>query len=516
MFTHYSPWRVWKSFRLLLTVFMTVRRKERFLFMRPLSPAALKQTILDLGVCHIKMAQVLATRADFFTEDYLEELRTIHDEVEPMAQKDFQVMFQRAFGEAPPFAEFEETPLASASIGQVHKARLKDGTQVAVKIRRLGILQGVLADIRLVTFFLRMFQPFFSRYTKNSLEAVLKEFTSMIKKEVDMAIEADHLRKFRETYGHCDVRIPGFFPEYSSPDALVMTFEQGVRVDDKERLAALNIDFRDVMARLIDFYTEQMLIKGFFHADPHPGNVLVAEDGTLTILDFGMVKRLPASMRLAMIELVQAAHEQDFESFIGACKRMGVVAASAPESQMQELAERLFDIFGNESLNAASMQSLALDVLDSMKELPFKLPQDVVYVMRASALIEGLGTSFIENFNGVKDVLPVLKRNMYRALGAEAKLFPTLGGEIKALPLTVRRFKAVLTDLSDGTLRVRLSPETLELVSDGVLKRLKPLGLAALFILAAFFIQGYSFRGSGWIAAVLFAFGAIRLYLGVK
>lgn len=516
MLPRYTPMRVWKSFRLLLTVFLTVRRRERFLIFRPLTPAALKKTILDLGVCHIKLAQVLATRADFFSKEYLAELKTIHDEVAPMRAADFQVMFHRAFGDDPPFAQFDDTPLASASIGQVHRATLKDGREVAVKIRRLGILPGVLADLRIVGFFLKLFQPLFSSQTKNSLEAVLAEFTAMIRKEVDMSVEADNLRKFRETYAHCDVRMPSFFPEFSGPDALVMSFEHGLRIDDKEGLSALSIDFREVMDKLIAFYTEQMLVKGFFHADPHPGNVLVGTDGSITMLDFGMVKRLPASVRMAMIELVKAAHEQDFELFIAACKRLGVVSASAPEAQMQELAERLFDIFGNENLNAASMQSLAFKVLDSMKELPFKLPQDVVYVMRASALIEGLGTSFIENFNGVKDVLPVLKRNLHRALGAEAKLFPTIGGEIRDLPLTVRRMKTVLTDLADGTLRVKLSRETLELVAEAILKRARPLITGILFMLAAFLVQGYSFQGSAWIAAALFVVGAVRLYLGIK
>ncbi|RPI52120.1 MAG: AarF/ABC1/UbiB kinase family protein, partial [Deltaproteobacteria bacterium] len=291
MLKNYNPARVWKTFRFLLTVFVIVRKKERFLYIRPLDPIAFKQTILDLGVSFIKLAQVLATRADFFNEEYLCELKTIHDEVEPMDRADFEVMYNRAFGSVRPFSNFVHSPIASASIGQVHKAIMDDGTKVAVKIRRLNIEKDVLDDIRIIGVFLRIFQPFFSRLTKNSLEAVLSEFADMIVKEVDLSIELDNLCKFRELYQLSGIRFPDVYPSYCTCDALVMSFETGMRIDDKEGLARSNIPFATLMDRMISFYMEQMLVCGLFHADPHPGNFLVGDDGMLIVLDFGMVKR---------------------------------------------------------------------------------------------------------------------------------------------------------------------------------------------------------------------------------
>jgi len=504
------------AFRFIHAVFVTFRKKERFLFMRPLSPGALKRVILDLGVSFIKLAQVLATRADFFTEEYLEELRAIHDEVEPMDEADFCAAYAAAFKDGGPFEHFEKTPLASASIGQVHAARLPGGKLVAVKLRRHGITKRVKADIRILHAFLRVFKPFFSTFTKNSLEAVIAEFSVMIMKETDLSIECDNLRKFTETYKDSGVIFPGFFPEHSGPDALVMTFERGVRVDDKAGFARLDISFREVMDELVTFYAEQMLVKGFFHADPHPGNILVREDGRLVLLDFGMVKRLPASMRVAMIEMVKAAHEQDYEVFIASCKRLGVIAASAPEAEMRDLAERMFDIFGNENLSAASMQALAFDVLESMRGFPFKFPQDIVYVMRASSLIEGLGTTYIENFNGVKDILPVLLKNLRRALGAEAGLFPSIKEEIISLPLTFRRMKTILNDLSDANLKVKLSPETLEIMGEMARNYLRPLVEGAVFVTAGFFVQGADFSASSHLSWALFILGALRIVLGLR
>ncbi|MDY7001280.1 MAG: AarF/UbiB family protein [Thermodesulfobacteriota bacterium] len=516
MLKNYAPKRVWKAFHFLLTVFVTFRKKERFLYVRPLSPAGLKRAILELGVSFIKLAQVLATRADLFSDEYLRELKTIHDEVAPMREDEFEAMYAKAFGLNPPFRSFEPAPIASASIGQVHKAELKDGSPVAVKIRRLGITDKVRDDIRIIRFFLKLFQPFFSRYTKNSLEAVISEFSAMIVKEVDMSMELENLRKFQETYRETGVRFPDFYALHSSADALVMSFESGFRIDDHDALTRLDIHFPALMDTLISFYTEQMLVRGFFNADPHPGNLLVREDGSLVMVDFGMVKRLPKSTRVAMIELVKAAHERDFELLIAACKHLGVVAAGAPQDQMQEMAERLFDIFGNENLSAASMQALAFDLLASMKELPFKLPQEVVYVMRASCLLEGLGTGFIENYNGVKDILPVLRKNLNRALGSEAGLFPTLKGEILGLPMTVRRLKTVLTDMSESNLHVKLSRETLELAGEYARAYLRPIGVGALLIVAGFFALQLDFALHTPLAVVLFALGVLRIFTALK
>jgi predicted unusual protein kinase regulating ubiquinone biosynthesis (AarF/ABC1/UbiB family) len=515
-----GPRRVWLAFRFLHTVFVLVRRADSFLFLRPLSPRGLKENILTLGASFIKLAQVLATRADFFTDDYLVELRGIHDEVEPMPEADFRQAFALAFPQQPgdpsPFASFTETPIASASIGQVHEAFLPDGRKVAVKLRRLGIERQVRGDIFLVRSMLSVFTPFFSRATKNSVEAVLAEFSAMIAKEVDLAVELCNLHKFTDAYGDGPVRFPVPEPALCGPDALVMSFETGLRIDDKDALAAAGIDFRKVLDELITFYIEQMLVRGYFHADPHPGNILVREDGGITLLDFGMLKRLPADTRVAMIEVAKTAHDRDYEGFIVACKRLGIVAAGANPCEMMEFSERMFDIFGDASLSAASMQALAFSVLASMKDLPFKVPQDVVYVMRASTLIEGLGTTFIENFNGVKDILPLLRKNLGRAMGAEAGLFPTLRSELTSLPMTLRRAKTVLTDLSESNLRVKLSPETLEYAGEHLRPYLRKLALGLLLLAAAFLAALTDVPHVRLVAWGLFTAGAVRVWLALR
>lgn len=170
------------------------------MWLKPLSPKGLKDSIIALGASFVKLAQVLATRSDFFSQDYLDELRELHDSLPPMEKGDFDNVYNRAFGSISNFKSFDKNPIASASIGQVHIAYLSDGTKVAVKLRREGIREQVLADIRIISFFNGLFHPLFSTYTKNSIEAVIGEFSKMIKEEVSFNIELANLNEFSKIY----------------------------------------------------------------------------------------------------------------------------------------------------------------------------------------------------------------------------------------------------------------------------------------------------------------------------
>jgi len=485
--SYYNITRVKEVFLFLLTIFLLIKKKDRFLIFKPLSPKGLKESINRLGASYIKLAQVLATRADFFSGEYLEELKTLHDEILPMSQAEFQKVFSKAFP-TNPFKSFDDTPIASASIGQVHQAYLQEGTKVAVKFRRFGITEQVYADIKILRFFNFIFRPLFSYYTKNSVEAVIEEFSIMIKQEVDFANELENLIKFSQVYKESEVKFPKPYAHYCCEDAIVMSFEEGYRFDDKKNLAKLGISFENIMGKLIYFYMEQMLINGYFHADPHPGNLLIDEEGNLILLDFGMVKKIPNLTRIAIIELIKSANERDFELYITACKRLGIVAHDAPEIRMQELAENMFDIFGDNNLDSSSMQELAFDLLESMKDLPFKLPQEAIYMLRVSAIIEGLGTTYIKNFNGIKDILPVLQKHIPKALGGNDKILKLLKNEVTGFPLTVRRVKKVITDLSENALQVHMNSDSIDLMVQRQRAYLKPIGKGLLLIVSAFFL----------------------------
>ncbi|WP_417327555.1 ABC1 kinase family protein [Halarcobacter sp.] len=506
----YSPLRVYRVFIFLLTVYLVIKRKDSFLFIKPLKPKKLKHTIVKLGASFIKLAQVLATRSDFFNEEYLEELKNLHDQIPPMKEKDFEEIYNIAFEKKQIFKEFDKEPIASASIGQVHKATLQNDKKVAVKLRRKGIKQQVLADIKIINIFNSLFKPLFSSYTKNSIEAVISEFSKMIVEEVSLNQELQNLKNFKKVYKKQKVKFPKAYKKYSCDDALVMSFEEGFRFDDKENIFKHKIDFKKIISNLVDFYTTQMLINGYFHADPHPGNLLVNKKGELILLDFGMVKTVPNDKRVAIIELIKAANEQDYETYINASKRLGTIAYEAPMGELTEFTSKMFDIFSNDNLDSESMQKLAFEVLESTRDLPFKLPSDAIYILRVSAIVEGLGTTYIENFNGVKDILPILQKNLPKALGAKESISETIIEEVKDLPFIVKDFKTMIKRASEGNLEVELSRNQLEYLQESSKKQIKAYGVSFAFFFAAIFYLLYGFEPKE-VSLALFAFGFIRI-----
>jgi len=505
----YSPLRIWRVFNVLLTLYMLIRKRESFLFFKPLSPKRLLAYITLLGASFIKLAQVLATRNDFFPPLYLETLKTLHDELPPMSQKQMQGVFDRGFPKNP-FYRFEPTPLASASIGQVHEAWIDKDTKVAVKLRREGIEKQVKADIWILSSFNALFRPLFSHYTKHSIEAVISEFSAMILKEVSFNQERANLIKFSQTYADMNVRFPTVYEHLSSDDVLVMRFEEGFRFDDARALEKNNIDIHPLIKTLVNFYTEQMLVKGYFHADPHPGNLLISKEGQLILLDFGMVKRVPNDIRIAIIELIKAANEQDYERYVSASKKMGTVAYDAPTGELAEFTERMFEIFNNDALDSSSMQELAFEVLEQTRNLPFKLPQEAIYILRVSAIIEGLGTTYIENFNGIKDILPILQENIPRALGSKESIVETIMDEFKSLPLDIRAFKSAIYRISEDNLSVELSKPQLEVLQKSLNDTLYPLILGVILMMSGIFILILDTRLDSF-ASVLFGAGVLRL-----
>lgn len=485
MISLYSPLRLWRVFVLLLSLYLLIKKRDSFLGIRPLPPVRLRETITVLGTSFVKLAQVLATRSDFFDEAYLRELASLHDDLPPMSPAERERVFARAFP-TDPFVRFGQNAIASASIGQVHEAWLEGGVKVAVKLRREGIEKRVRADIRILRTFNRLFRPLFSTLTRHSIEAVIEEFAAMIVRECSFNEERRNLEKFSAVYAHSGIIFPRHYPRWCSDDAIVMSFEEGWRFDERERIEEAGIDISPLIEKLVRFYTDQMLVKGFFHADPHPGNLLVRSDGALVLLDFGMVKRVPNDTRIAIIELIRAANERDFEGYVSAAKRLGTVAYDAPSAELAEFTERMFDIFGNDALDSSSMQKLAFDVLDQTRNLPFKLPQEAIYILRVSAIIEGLGTTYIENFNGIKDILPILQRNIPRALGMKDSLVETLFDEFARLPEDVAALRETLRRSSRGELVVELSPHQMERLRGDLQRSLAPLYTALGLTLAAF------------------------------
>ena len=254
-----------------------------------------------------------------------------------------------------------------------------------------------------------------------------------------------------------------------------------------------------------------MLVKGFFHADPHPGNLLVSPAGELVLLDFGMVSRIPRGMREAMIYAVKAAYERNFDLLVSATRRMGILTEQASQAELSEIAENLFGIFDSEQLAARSMQELAFGVLQVLHDQPFKLPQDVIYVMRVSSLVEGLGTQYNKNFNGIKDILPILKENLPRALGEGESLWDHLRHEVVQLPFTLLKTRRVIELAEQGELTVRMAAADRDFLLGRLQGYFRLLVWLIFWLAAAFYLQQLNTAWSGRLSVVCLGLAALLL-----
>jgi len=502
---NYNPLRIYRIFRFLVTVFLLIKRKDSFFGIKALEAKTFRVYINRLGVSFIKLSQVLATRSDFFEPSYLQELQKVHDSVEPMRKEEFEHVCRNSL-DISQFSYFESTPIASASIGQVHVGIFK-GQKVAVKIKRLGIKQKVKADITILNAMLRLFTPLFSHSTKNSIESVIKEYSSMLFEEVSFTNEVKNLKKFSQKYAHCDVIFPKPFESLCNDDIIVMSFCEGFSFDDKANILKHAVDIDGVIKKLVRFYVEQMLLEGYFHADPHPGNLRIDTQGNLILLDFGMVKNIATTTRMAIVELVKAANEKDYETYIGASKRLGIIAYDANDAQMAKFTQQMFEIFEDDALDAKTMQSLATELLQSTKNLPFKLPQDAIYILRVSAIIEGLGTTYVENFNGVKDILPILKDNLNTALGAQ-KFTQTIKNEVVSLPLTLKHVKNIINKASEGSINVSIDKNQLESLQSALSASVKSYVFAFSLLVLGFFLLALGYKTA---AVAVFAVGFLKI-----
>ena len=225
-----------------------------------------------------------------------------------------------------------------------------------------------------------------------------------------------------------------------------------------------------------------------------------------------MVSRIPQSMRQAMIYAVKAAYERDFELLVSATRKMGILTEESDFSGLSSVAENLFEIFDSDHLKASSMQELAFGILNVMHDQPFKLPQDVIYVMRVSSLVEGIGTQYVENFNGIKDILPILRQNLPRALGEGGLSFERLQHELMQLPITVSKARKVVELAEQGDLVVRMASADRHYLLERLGKHLHGLGRLIFFLALAFYFQQLQQGWAVYLSVACLIAAAVSLF----
>ncbi len=365
----------------------------------------LREACERLGVIFVKLGQLLGVRADFLPPPYVAELRRLQDDVTPADFRYVRAALEREFGMplALAFDSFEETPLATASIGQVHRARYA-GRDVVVKFLRPDTRERLALDLRLLRGWARLGRRIDPRRQWKLIDDILDAIEAGFFEEADFAAEREHAERLREQLATMPgVYVPYTVPARCTPNVLTLEFCSGARISDVAQLRAWGVDTNALLNRLVELYARMMLLDGYYHADPHPGNFLVRQDGTLVLLDFGLVRELSEATRRTLYDAARAALTGDIGRVVDCLYTAGMLTPESPRAE----AERFVAAFARLSVafnqDTRGRVTALEDLLRRSPRLQFVIPPDLLYAFRLVQMLEGVASNFRPGWNVVAD-----------------------------------------------------------------------------------------------------------------
>lgn len=427
----------------------------------------LTRRIAQLGPTFIKLAQIFSSRADIFPEPYLTEIGTLQDQVPAHDPEAILGVIQEEFGRSADevFDHFSREPLAAASLGQVHRARLGD-EEVVVKVLRPGVEEVVALDLDIsfrVLFWLNLLFP---NHHVRALTAVVREFSHKVRQEMDFRREAENIHHVQETYRELSrIRTPKVYDSHTRRRVLVMEYCRGTKIDRlQEAFDEGRLSFREVMRTVTGVYLRMMMVDGFLHADPHPGNLLVEDDGTVVLLDWGMVVEVPRWTRETILNVALAVAREDLDGIINGMYQLGMISPEVSRGEIREAAIEIMRIVDRaQGSGRERVQELVQELFDTFYTWPLILPQELVYFFRAAVLLEGIGFRYDDNFNGlhfIRDVVAEFRGDILRTTGREPSALAR--NVLDEAQTTLRSIRDIVGRAEREELRVRVHPRDIQ------------------------------------------------------
>ncbi|NMB25374.1 MAG: AarF/ABC1/UbiB kinase family protein [Firmicutes bacterium] len=360
----------------------------------------LRLVLEELGPTFVKLGQMLSTRGDMISHDVLVELQKLQDEVPGVEFAVIKEQVEQELGRTldEVFDSFEEYPMAAASIGQVHRAVI-NGEAVVVKVRRPGIQRTIETDLEILQGFARLVQERYSIEVFDPVE-LIDEFARELRRELDYTIEARNASRFRDNLLYDEhIHVPRVYWPYTTPRVLTMELVIGTKVNQVDVLQAKGIDVGAIAKWGAQSFMEQVMVHGYFHGDPHPGNILIEEDGTIAFIDFGIMGRLDKTTMGELADLFISITRQDIPSIIESLRAIAVFSSRVNLMELErDLDDVLFRYYGK-ALVDLSMSAVVEDLLSVTRKHGIGLPSDFALLVKSLILIEGVGRSLDDTFN---------------------------------------------------------------------------------------------------------------------
>jgi predicted unusual protein kinase regulating ubiquinone biosynthesis (AarF/ABC1/UbiB family) len=373
----------------------------------------LREMLTELGPAFIKIGQALSTRPDILPAVYLEEMSKLQDQIPPF---DNQIAFrfiEEELGHPPHrlYAELTPDPIAAASLGQVYKGRLHSGEQVAVKVQRPGLAEQITLDIYLLRGLAAWAQKQFK--SRSDLVAILDEFAGRLFEEMDYVQEGHNAEHFAQLYGYLpEIYVPSIYWEYTNRRVLTMEWIDGTKLNQPKQILAQGINARHLIDVGVQCSLRQLLEHGFFHADPHPGNLLATPDGKLAYLDFGMMSEIRLDQRYGLINAIVHIVNREFEALAHDYVHLGFLT---PETDLTPIIPALGVVFNNAlgaSVAELNIQSIFDDLSDLMYEYPFQVPSYYALIVRSLLTMEGIAIGVDEEFKVLSAAYPYVAKRI--------------------------------------------------------------------------------------------------------
>ena len=358
---------------------------------RGVSPEKLRLILEDLGPTYIKLGQIMSLRSDILPKRYCDELMKLCSDVPPMPFEEVEEVLEESMG-CPwqeEFSEISREPLGSASIAQVHRARLKSGEEVVIKVQRKGIYETMARDIGLMHKAVKLMPPV-SIKGMVDLNMVFSELWAVTQEEMNFLTEAANMAEFaRKNKGVAFVKVPVLYREYISPHVLVMEYIDGFAINDKENLIKNGYDLNEIGAKYVDNFIRQVMDDGFFHADPHPGNVRIQE-GKIVWIDMGMMGRLTERDRHLIGEAIEGVAFNDIGKIQDAVLALGDFKGKPDQSQLFEDIRTLMEKYGTADMGNIDVAEVMVDLMEVMKENRIMMPHGLTMLARGLTHVEGV------------------------------------------------------------------------------------------------------------------------------